>query len=238
MSTLLAFDTSTERMSVALCKGASIWRHEAGGGAKASAMLIPAILALLDEADLRFEDLDAIAFGQGPGAFTGLRTACSVAQGLAYGARKPVLPVGTLMTIAEDARAGADAIRVWVLMDARMNEIYAAEFKFTDGAWRELDAPALRSVDALNAIFDRRPPEVVAGNAIDVFGDALALGHAQRLPAAWPNAWSMLPLADALWQRGGAVEAVHALPLYVRDKVAETIEERAASRAARAIQSP
>lgn len=233
MSTLLAFDTSTERLSVAVGVGATTWRHEGAGGAKASATLIPAILALLEEADVRLEELDAIAFGQGPGAFTGLRTACSVAQGLAFGLGKPVLPIGTLMTVAEAARDGADAMRVWALMDARMNEIYAAEFEYCGGVWHELQAPALRSVDAINAAFRARAPAAVAGSAIDVFGDALALGDTRRLPAAWPSAWSMLPLADALWQRGGAVEPAQALPVYLRDKVAETIEERVMSRAAR-----
>ena len=93
---LLAFDTSTESMSIAVGDGVRVWEHTGAGGAKASATLIPAILALLQEAGLALRQLDAIAFGRGPGSFTGLRTACSVAQGLAFGAAVKVLPVDTL----------------------------------------------------------------------------------------------------------------------------------------------
>ena len=107
MKALLAFDTSTEQMSIAVSVADRTWTHESAGGALASAGLIPAIFMLLSKADVSLHDLDAIAFGCGPGAFTGLRTACSVAQGLALGVNKPVLPIGTLQTLAEDARAGA-----------------------------------------------------------------------------------------------------------------------------------
>src|SRR4051794_16897671 len=103
-SKILAFDTSTETLSIALTDGRQTWQHTGAGGAKASAALIPAVLALLAEAGLRLAELDAIAFGAGPGSFTGLRTACSVAQGLAFGADVPVLPVDTLLAVAEEAR--------------------------------------------------------------------------------------------------------------------------------------
>src|ERR1700712_1946994 len=102
---LLAFDTATERLSVAVAVRGEILTHEAAGGAQASATLIPAILGLLARAGIALRDLDAIAFGRGPGAFTGLRCACSVAQRLAYGANKPVLSIDTLLAVAEDARA-------------------------------------------------------------------------------------------------------------------------------------
>ena len=105
---LLAFDTSTERMSVAVqvLRDGSItcWQHEGEGGAQTSTHLIPSIQALMVQAALGFEELDAIVFGCGPGSFTGLRTACAVAQGLAWGAEVPVLPVDTLLVLAEQAR--------------------------------------------------------------------------------------------------------------------------------------
>ena len=133
----LAFDTSTERMSIAVCDGARLWQHEAAGAALTSTNLIPAIMQLLETADLRLKQLDAIAFGRGPGSFTGLRTACAVAQGLALGAGVPVLPVDTLAALAEEARfqwlkmhpQTALPQQLSAMLDARMNEIYVQHFQ-------------------------------------------------------------------------------------------------------------
>src|SRR5512146_1143950 len=110
---LLAFDTSTERMALAVCHGERVVTHEAAGGAQASATLIGAIRALLAEAGLDAATLDAVAFGRGPGAFTGLRTACAVAQGYAFGLGRPALPLDTLQVVAEDARRRHGARDVW-----------------------------------------------------------------------------------------------------------------------------
>ncbi|HZT55664.1 MAG TPA: tRNA (adenosine(37)-N6)-threonylcarbamoyltransferase complex dimerization subunit type 1 TsaB [Burkholderiaceae bacterium] len=231
---LLAFDTATEHMSIALAVRGQVFAHEAAGGAQASATLIPAILALLAQAGITLRELDAIAFGRGPGAFTGLRTACSVAQGLAFGAAKPVLPIDTLLAVAEDARGGdRRAQRVGVAMDARMNEVYAARYAFGDGRWSVLDAPLLTTPEALSARWAAQPPDLVAGSALAAFGDRLATRGARRAPGALPRARAMLPLARALWAAGGAVDAALALPLYVRDKVAQTTVERDAARLAK-----
>ncbi len=231
MSMLLAFDTATERMSVALAAHGRVWAVDAPGGATASATLIPTVLGLLADADVALNDLDAIAFGRGPGAFTGLRTACSVAQGLAFGAGKPVLPIDTLLAVAEDARAGADATTLWVAMDARMNEIYAAEYRFGAGRWQVLQAPMLVSPEALNQRWQDAPPQCVAGNALAAFGAQLIAPGAVLLPAAMPRAAALLPLAQAAWDAGAALDAALALPLYLRDKVALTSVERDAVRA-------
>ena len=231
MSTLLAFDTATEQMSVALAAHGRVWAVDAPGGTAASATLIPAVLGLLAGAELALRDLDAIAFGRGPGAFTGLRTACSVAQGLAFGAGKPVLPIDTLLAVAEDARAGADEITLWVAMDARMNEIYAAEYRFGAGRWQVVHAPMLVSPEALNQRWQAAPPQHVAGSALAAFGAQLRAPGAVLLPAAMPRAAALLPLAQAAWAAGAALDAALALPLYLRDKVALTSVERDAVRA-------
>jgi len=233
MSTLLAFDTATQRMSLAVAAGGSTWVHEDEGGAQASAALIPAILALLAEAGVTLRELDAIAFGRGPGAFTGLRTACSVAQGLAYGAGKPVLPIDTLLAVAEDARDGERPQLIWVVNDARMNEIYAAHYAYASGRWSTLVAPLLCTPHQLCERWADAPPEVVAGSALAVFGSELRTGGARRVPEAMPRARAMLPLARSLWDAGGAVDAALAMPLYVREKVAQTTAERDAARAAK-----
>ena len=249
MSTLLAFDSATEHLSVAVAAHGRIEVHESPGGATASAALVPAILALLDRAGVALADLDAIVFGSGPGAFTGLRTACSVAQGLALGAGKPVLPVHTLLAIAQDAiaqdaiaedarTAGDGATAVWALLDARMNEIYAARYAYDGRRWSTLDAPMLTTPDALNARWEAEPPQHVAGNALEAFGERLQAGAARRSPAALPRATALLALAPALLEDGGAVDAALALPLYVREKVAQTTAEREAARAAKLAAPP
>lgn len=231
MKALLAFDTSTEQMSIAVWVAGRTWTHDGAGGALASAGLIPAILVLLSKAGVSLHDLDAIAFGCGPGAFTGLRTACSVAQGLAFGVNKPVLPISTLQTLAEDARAGAPAWEGWALLDARMDEIYAGHYRHEAGRWQEVGVARLSTPQALHALWQLTPPGVVAGNALVAFGDRLHTGAAVRVPGAMPRAAAMLPLARQLWIDGGAVDAALALPIYLRDKVAQTTAEREAAKA-------
>ncbi len=230
MATLIAFDTATERMTIALRRGDRVVAHAGLGGAQSSATLLPAILRLLREADIAIADLDAIAFGRGPGAFTGLRTACSVAQGLAFGARKRVLPIDSLLAVAEDARGDATTLRVWTLIDARMNQIYAAEYAHHRERWTTRVEPFLTDCDALAARWHDAPPSAIAGNAIGAFGARLATGGASLFPNAAPTALALLRLAETAWADGAAVEPALALPLYVRDKVAETEAERAAHR--------
>jgi tRNA threonylcarbamoyladenosine biosynthesis protein TsaB len=227
MARLIAFDTATERMSIAVQSGARVVAHDGAGGARASATLLPAILGLLAEAGLALADLDAIAFGRGPGAFTGLRTACSVAQGLAFGAGKPVLPIDSLLAIAEDARRDAAELRVWALLDARMDQIYAAEYEYRSARWSTATAPFLSDAEALTLRWRAAPPALVAGNAIAAFGARLQAGSAVLVADATPSARALLRLAETAWVDGRAVDAALALPLYVRDKVADTEAERA-----------
>ena len=140
---LLAFDTSTELMSIAVQRTVDgalrVWQHSSPGGAQTSTHLIPAIQNLMTQTGLTFGQLDAIVFGCGPGSFTGLRTACAVAQGLAFGANVPVLPIDTLLCVAEQARwqhaATQSRFRAMALLDARMDEVYACSYIFNSGLW-------------------------------------------------------------------------------------------------------
>lgn len=210
------------------------WQRSEIGGAKASIGLIPAILDLMAQAGLEFSALDAICFGSGPGSFTGLRTACSVAQGLAFGAKVPVLPVESLLAVAEEARFSALArlstVEVTAVLDARMDEMYTARYAFADERWTTVQASHLR-----------RPEEVLAGaacpvwagNVFAVYGERLAqAGLAAQCVNALPTATAMLRLAPQLLAQGLAVPADQALPVYIRDKVAKTTVERAAEKAA------
>lgn len=245
---LLAFDTGTEFMSIAVCSTrdgqVQQWHHTTAGGAKASTDLIPAILSLMQQAGLKLQALDAICFGSGPGSFTGLRTACSVAQGLAYGAGVPVLPVDSLLAVAEDARhstLGAQSTAVvTALLDARMDEMYCATFAFAHGQWSELQGSALVQPEQLVRqpveSLAQQGPWVLAGNVFAVYGERVAAhdagaATAQRI-AALPTAAAMLRLAPALLAAGHAVVAEQALPSYIRDKVAKTTAERMAEKTA------
>ena len=222
---LLAFDTSTDTLSVAVqSRGGAPLQHVAAGGAQASLTLIAAVQDLLARAGLRLGDLDAIAFGRGPGSFTGLRTACSVAQGLAFGADVPVLPVETLMAVAEEARERDGATRIVAVLDARMDEVYSAAYVYETGSWRRQGEFSLGHPEGV-AVPDGW---VVAGNAFSAYAERLAPG-ARRLHAL-PTAAALLRVAPALIAAGEAVPADRALPLYIRDKVAQTTEERAALR--------
>jgi len=232
---LLDFDTSTELMSIAVqCgggdKATAVWQHTAPGGAQTSAHLIPAIQGLMAQANLQFEQLHAIVFGCGPGSFTGLRTACSVAQGLAFGASVPVLPVDTLLAVAEDARqqlGSPAAFSVTALLDARMDEVYAASYYFESGVWTIIKGYSLISPDNLVC----SGVDVLAGNVFTAYGERLKDAGAQRV-LALPTATAMLRLAPHMLAAGAAVSANQALPTYIRDKVAQTTVERAAAKLA------
>jgi tRNA threonylcarbamoyladenosine biosynthesis protein TsaB len=231
---LLAFDTSTEALSVALHCDAGSFEWNGPGGAAASAQLLPLIRNLLREAGVPLAQLQAIAFGSGPGAFTGLRIACAVAQGLAFGAALPVLPLDSLMIVAEGVRVEhADApAEVDVVMDARMGEVYAGRYAWTGTLWQVSVAPALRSLDGLHAAWDVQPPRCVAGTALPAFGERLHSADALRIGGDIDRAAALLRLAQQRWVEEGGVDAAAALPLYLRDKVALTVAERDALRRA------
>ncbi len=246
----LAFETSTDMMSVALSDGSQTWHVHTQGGAQASAQLIPTIHNLLAQATLSLSDLTALVIGQGPGSFTGLRTACSVAQGLALGAHLKVIPVDTLMVVAEDARAslqGPLTGPLSVVMDARMGEVYGGQY-----AWQAQSqqwhatvplqvGPPAQVVRALILQQSALPKasNVFAGNGFAVYPESFSEGYEQSKPVpvvcvpAVPHALALLRLAPALWAAGQAVAPEDAQPLYIRDKVAQTTAEREAMKAAK-----
>ncbi len=234
---LLAFDTSTELISLAVTRLVDgvphVWLHTGAGGAQASSALIPAIETLMAEAELTFADLDAIAFGRGPGSFTGLRTACAVAQGLGFGAGVPLLPVDTLLAVAEEARAQQapqqQNLRLLALLDARMGELYAARYAYAAGSWQQQADFSLLKPEQL--MFE--DAQALAGNVFAEYGERLSLPPELPCWQALPTAAAMLRLAPSLLAAGNAVAAADALPRYIRDKVAQTTQERAAAKAVR-----
>jgi tRNA threonylcarbamoyladenosine biosynthesis protein TsaB len=239
---LLALDTATDRVHAALVVGDAVQTLDLPGGAQASAQLLPALQGMLHEAGLAWPDLDAIAFGSGPGAFTGLRTACSVTQGLALGADCPVIVLDTLMAVAEDARQQAPedcppGTEVWVLQDARMEELYVGAFTWRGQDWQVAQAaqlwPLSEPVARWASDAGRGAELRLCGNALRTYPDHFAplwpLGAAVLGAAeAAPRGAALAALAQRAWLRGEAVDVALALPRYVRDKVAQTTAERRA----------
>jgi tRNA threonylcarbamoyladenosine biosynthesis protein TsaB len=230
---LLALDTSTDTMSIAVQHGDAVFSHTGAGGAQASATLIPAIEALMQQAGLQYAQLDAIVFGRGPGSFTGLRTACSVVQGLAFGANVRVLPVDTLLAVANEShflaqQQGLDASRILAALDARMGEVYAQYYEFNSKLLNTGERLSLKKPEEL-AHEMALQPSLLAGNIRPAL-DAQLPEQIKALPylACLPTATALLRLAPSLIAAGGLVEAQDALPLYIRDKVALTTREREA----------
>ncbi len=227
MPAFLAFDTSGERIHVGVSVGEATWLVEEAGASQASANLLPCVRRVLGRAGIGLRELDAIAFGCGPGAFTGLRAACSAAQGLAWGARLPVLPIDTLMAVAEDARTRVGADDVWVAMDARMGQIFAGQYRWEDAGWVTLTAPALVAPDELAERCRSHPSHWLVGSAPGAFAGRLQWKPAAGIdPDARPGAHALLACARAAWARDRFADPVEALPLYLRNKVALTSAER------------
>ncbi|MEI2417217.1 tRNA (adenosine(37)-N6)-threonylcarbamoyltransferase complex dimerization subunit type 1 TsaB [Orrella sp. JC864] len=239
---LLALETSSSRCGVALLcaqqsQPARLAVREHEGTQEHAERLLPMAQALLDEAGLARGQLGAVAFGQGPGGFTGLRVACGVAQGLAYALDVPVLPIGSHESVAAQTAAAAGQC-VAVALDARMDEVYLAVLRRGDDPWRwqTLLAPVL--IPASQAVpwvrgqlpgwsVDAGLPVLAAGDAWTAYAAAMPLPDGWQADAALrPDAASVARLALAAWQRGERLAPELAAPLYVRDKVAFTTAER------------
>lgn len=218
---ILALETAADPGSVALWRDGEVVGRICPADQTNSAALLPEAQALLADAGLTFADLDAVAFGAGPGSFTGLRVACGVAQGLAFGRGVPLIGIGTLEAMAQES--GGE--RVLVALDARMGEVYFA--CYVDGE--------------LQGEIGVYPPELVplpegggwlaCGNALaayPVLGERLAAYVSDWHPEIMPSATGVVRLAAPRIARGEAIDPALAAPLYVRDKVAKTVAERLA----------
>ena len=222
---LLAFDTSTLALSVAYTDG-DIWiTREEPPGQTHSQKLIPIIDQVLAEARASLGDLDALAFGAGPGSFTGVRIACGVAQGLGLGAEVPLVPVCTLEALAQSAHDVHGATRVYACLDARMREVYVAMYSLDSGRWIVETEPAV--LHPGNARAPHGDGWFGAGDGFSAYPDlaaSLRLAHADA--TLLPHARSIARIAMPRVAAGETVDAAHALPVYVRHRVALTTAER------------
>lgn len=221
---ILALDTSTEYCSLALLLNGEMLTREALAGQRHSELILPMLHALMAEAGIQLKQLDGIAFGAGPGSFTGLRIACGVVQGLAFGAELPVAGVSTLQALAE----GSEAPRVIACLDARMGEIYHAAYQKQDGVWHTVSEPALCSPLYLPVL--EGTGWVGCGSGFDAYTEALQSAYAGQIKhithGVSPHARHIASLAMPVFQQGRGVDASLAAPYYIRDKVALKTNER------------
>jgi tRNA threonylcarbamoyladenosine biosynthesis protein TsaB len=249
----LAIETSTDILSLAIASTqgdkSQVWAHTSQGGDKSSQLVLPEIVRLMDEAQIRFTDLTAVVIGKGPGSFTGLRTACSVAQGLAFGAGTFVLPIDTLLAVAEDARYQSmqqlqqqiqhqthhqqleqlpeETQRFFVAMDARMDQVYTAAYEWRSD-WQCVQAPSVNFPENISVPTEWKDLEfITVGNAWDMFAARWPAELSGQHKFAMPTAQALLRLSPVAFGQGLAVQPEDALPLYIRDKVAQTTQERA-----------
>jgi tRNA threonylcarbamoyladenosine biosynthesis protein TsaB len=220
---ILALESSTELCSAALWLDGEIDAREVVAGQRHSELLLPMIDALLLTHVLKAADLDGVAFGAGPGSFTGLRIACGLAQGIAFGAGVPVVGVGTLLALAELSHAD----RAVCCLDARMGEIYHAAYE-NRGGWHTVHEPSLCTPDAAPEL--PQGSWTGCGSGFAAYRAALEGRYAGRLASVRddlaPHAREVAVLAAIEFQRGNAVAAEQAAPLYVRNKVALRVDER------------
>jgi tRNA threonylcarbamoyladenosine biosynthesis protein TsaB len=223
----LAFDTATEWCSAALwLEGECVFR-EVHAGHRHSELLVPMVMDLLTEAGLVLSDLDGLAYGMGPGSFTGLRIACGVAQGLALGADLPVLGVSTLEALAEEAWRPGGAGQVAACLDARMNEVYMGLYQRREGIWHSLAGPLVCPPNA--APLPDGDGFVGVGSGFAAYpglGERFASRLTRIDAAVIPHARAIAGLAAPRFARGEGLPAEAAEPLYIRDKVALKICER------------
>ena len=220
MTTLLALDTATEACSVALLHDGKVLSHYEVAPRLHAQRLLPMIQDLLGEAGLALSALDAIAFGRGPGAFTGVRIAIGVAQGLAFALDRPVLPVSNLAVLAQRALREHGAQQVAAAIDARMDEVYWGCYAAERGEMRLQGLEAVLAPELAQLPRGAHGDWFAAGTGWGTYGARIALQPCGSEPAMLPHAQDLLSLATFAWARGEALPADRAQPVYLRDNVA------------------
>jgi tRNA threonylcarbamoyladenosine biosynthesis protein TsaB len=221
MPTILAIETSADLASAALLHGGRIAVRESAGVQTHSQAILPLVQQLLAETGLSLKQCDAIAFGCGPGSFTGVRTACGIVQGLAFGAGVPVIPVVTLLAMAEACRSASGANDVLSVLDARMGEVYWAQYRH-DGVWNIIVPPTLSTADAVAPV----GKVTACGNGLTAYADAFKERDFAASINIMPHARDVALLAEQAYAAGETIAARDAQPLYLRNKVALTTAER------------
>lgn len=221
MPKILALDTSTDACSVALNLNGEVREDFRIIPRQHTQQLLPMVEVMLAEANITVTDLDAIAFGRGPGSFAGIRIATGVTQGLAYAADISVLPISTLEALAVAAYRKEKAQQVVAALDARMDEIYVAAYDFDQNGIlttvlpEQVCAPSDLALDAAKRL------AIGSGwRYFEQMSETARESVQQADDLYYPSAVDMLLLAERDWQQNKAVVASEALPVYLRDEVA------------------
>lgn len=220
MPSLLAFDTATEACSVALLHEGRVLSHYEVAPRLHAQRLLPMIQALLAEAGIGLSALDAIAFGRGPGAFTGVRIAVGVVQGLAFALDRPVLPVSNLAMLAQRAYRETGSKQVASAIDARMDEVYWGCYRLEQGEMRLAGSEAVLPPERAELPRGASGAWAAAGTGWGTHAGRIGLQPSLVLGELLPDAQDLLTLAGFAWARGEALPAEQAQPVYLRDKVA------------------
>ncbi len=229
---LLALDTATEACSAALLIDGQVEAIYQLAPREHTRLLLSMAEQLLAEAGIGISELDALAFGRGPGSFTGVRIATGVVQGMAFAADLPVVPVSTLASIAQLASDEHQQSHILATLDARMGGIYWGCYRRNKDGLVELEAQ--ERVTAVDGIQLATPEHwCVAGSAIKPYEAELQQAFGEQLtefyPDYLPHSASMAKLARAAFDRGEAVDAAQALPVYLRDDVAKKASQQGRS---------
>lgn len=228
---ILALDTSTEYLSLALSLDGRVYTQDLLAGQTHSQRILPMLREMLTEAGIEMTDLQGIAFGAGPGSFTGLRIGCGVAQGLAFGAALPVVGVSTLLALAQGEAVKQHGVqRVIACLDARMGEVYHAAYIRDEDGWQEASAPGLYKPDDVPRL--NGAGWIGIGSGWKAYPEQLAADYGAQveniLADEYPHATAIAELALPMFAAGQGRPAAEAAPIYIRNKVALKTSEREA----------
>jgi tRNA threonylcarbamoyladenosine biosynthesis protein TsaB len=220
---ILAIETSSAACSAALSVDGVVEERYALAPRQHAALILPMIESLLAESGNRVSEIDAVAFGRGPGSFTGVRIAASIVQGIAFAADKPVIPVSTLAALALGGLRESSGSRVMAALDARKDEVYWACYE------KSGDGVLLLGDECVRPPAEVSPPGtgdwIAAGSAWQAYADILMQRFGEQvvrvLPDLEPRAGDVVRLAEGEYQRGRLLKPEDAVPVYLRDNVAE-----------------
>ncbi|MBY7976437.1 tRNA (adenosine(37)-N6)-threonylcarbamoyltransferase complex dimerization subunit type 1 TsaB [Vibrio fluvialis] len=221
---ILALDTATEACSVALMVGDKLYSRSEVAPRDHTKKILPMVDEVLKEAGVTLQELDALAFGRGPGSFTGVRIGIGIAQGLAFGADLPMIGISTLAALAQGAYREHGMTRVASAIDARMSEVYWGRYeRQEDGTWLTTDEECVIPPQALSEKISANS-EIwgTAGTGWDAYSEALASLPIERQDSGvlYPQAQDMVVLAKHELEKGNTVSVENASPVYLRDTVA------------------